>query len=118
MLPRKQNIATGLDCWLVLRFVLLLVFAFEFNSSKDSNINLLAILVGTGAVQMWAWVSGGVYKNWCLDTLEGSFALNLIILVGATSYVNHTKGNQLAVGYTSVSIAFATFIGILHQLCW
>ena len=62
---------------------------------------------------MWAWVSGGVYKNWCLDVLEGSFALNLIILVGATSYVNHTKGNQLAVGYTSVSIAFATFIGIL-----
>ena len=22
----------------------------------------------------------GVYKNWCLDALEGSFVLNLIIL--------------------------------------
>ena len=48
-----------------------------------------------------------------IDTLEGSFALNLIILFGATSYVDHSSRNQLAVGYTSVSMAFATFIGIL-----
>ena len=97
---------------LVLRFVLLLVFAF--NIQQDSSVNLLAILVGTGMLQLWAWVSGGVYKNWCLDALEGSFALNLIILVGATSYVDdHSQGNQLAVGYTSASIALATFIGIL-----
>ena len=55
----------------------------------------------------------GVYKNWCLDALEGSFTLNLIILVGATHYVNHSGGNQLAVGCTSVIIALTTFIGIL-----
>ena len=96
---------------LVLRFVLLLVFAF--NIQQDPSVNLLAILVGTGMVQLWAWISGGVYKNWCLDALEGSFALNLIIVAAATSYVDHSQGNQLAVGYTSVSIALATFIGIL-----
>ena len=96
---------------LVLRFVLLLLFAF--NIQQDPNINLLAILVGTGMLQLWAWVSGGIYKNWCLDALEGSFALNLIILAAATFYVNHSVGNQFAVGYTSVSIALATFIGIL-----
>ena len=96
---------------LVLRFVLLLVFAF--NSEEDPSINLLAILVANGFVVAWAWVSGGVYRNWCLDALECSFALNLITLVGATSYVNHSHGNQLAVGYTSVSIAFATFVCIL-----
>ena len=62
---------------------------------------------------MWAWASGGVYKNWCLDVLEGSFALNLIILAAATFYVNDSQGSQLTVGHTSVSIAFATFIGIL-----
>ena len=100
---------------LVLRFVLLLVFAFQFNPQQDrASINLLAILVGTGILVVWAWVSGGgVYKNWCLDALEGSFVLNLIILVGATYYVKLSGGNQLAVGCTSVSIAFATFIGIL-----
>ena len=98
---------------LVFRFILLLVFAFEFNSREDTSINLLAILVVTGVLHFWAWISGGVYKNWCLNALEGSFALNLMILVGATSYVNHSGGNQLAVGYTSVSIALGTFIGIL-----
>ena len=67
---------------------------------------------------VWAWVSGGVYKNWCLDALEGSFALNLIMLGVATYHIKFSGGDQLAVGYTSVSIAFATFIAILvyHML--
>ena len=94
---------------LVFRFVLLLVFAL--NPQEDLSINLLAILVGTGLLHFW--VNGGVYRNWCLNALEGSFALNLIILVGATYHVNLSGGNQLAVRYTSVSIAFITFIGIL-----
>ena len=96
---------------LLLRFVLLLVFAL--NPQQDPSVNLLAILVGTGLLVAWAWVSGGVYRNWCLDALECSFALNLIILIGATFYVNHLGRNQLTVGYTSVTIALATFIGIL-----
>ena len=57
--------------------------------------------------------SGGVNKNWYLDILEGSFVSNLIILVGNTYHVSHSEGNQLAVGFTFVSIALANFIGIL-----
>ena len=60
---------------LVFRFALLLVIAV--NPQQDPNSNLLAILVGAGILQLWAWISGGVYKNWCLDALEGSFTLNL-----------------------------------------
>ena len=96
---------------LVLRFVLLLVFAL--NPQQDTNINLLTILLGAGILQLWAWASGGVYKNWCLDALEGSFSLNLIMLVGTTYYVKFSEGSQLAVGYTSFSIALVTFIAIL-----
>ena len=91
---------------LVLRFVLLFAFAFQFNPQHDRAsyfIDLLVIIMATGILVVWAWMTGGVYKNWCLDALEGSFALNLIILVGATFYVKHT-GNQLAVGTTSISI--------------
>ena len=98
---------------LVLRFVLLLVFAFEFNPQQDTSINLLAIQVGAGMLHLWAWISGGVYRMRFLDALEGSFALNLIILSATTYHINLSKGNQLIVGYTSISIAFATFIGIL-----
>ena len=100
---------------LVLRFALLLVLAF--NPQQDPSVNLLSILVGTGMLIVWAWVSGGVYRNWCLDALEGSFALNLIVLAAATYHIKlSTVGNQssqLAVGYTSVSIALATFVSIL-----
>ena len=96
---------------LVVRFVLLLVFAL--NPQQDPSVNLLATQVATGLLIVWAWISGGVYRNWCLDALEGSFALNVIVLVGATYHVNCSGGNQLAVGYTSVSIALVTFVCIL-----
>jgi len=97
---------------LVLRFVLLLVFAL--NPQQDPSVNLLAILVGTGMLLAWAWINGGVYRSWCLDALESSFALNLIILVGATYHVYRSEaGDQIAVWYTSVSIALITFIAIL-----
>ena len=104
---------------LVLRFVYLLVFAL--NPQQDPSINLLAILVTVGFLVAWAWVSGGVYENRYLDALECSFALNLIILVGGTCYVelaeentsSQRAENQIAVGHSSVSIAFATFLGIL-----
>ena len=95
---------------LVLCFLLLLVFALN---QQDPSINLLAILVGAGVLQLWAWVSGGVYKNWCLDALEGSFVLNMIVLSVATYHVQLLGGDQLAVSYTSVSIVLATLIGIL-----
>ena len=96
---------------LVLRFFLLLVFAL--NPQQHSNANLLVILVGAGILQLWAWVSGWVFRNWCLDVLEGSFVLNLITLAAATFFVKLSQGNQLALGYTSISIALATFMGIL-----
>ena len=77
---------------LVLRVVLFFVFAFEFNPQQDkSSINLLAILVGIGILQMLAWVSGGLYRSWCLDATEGSFALNLVILSAATMYIYHVR---------------------------
>ena len=99
---------------LMLRLILLLVCGFQSNFQQDgASINLSTILMATGVLVVWAWASGGVYRNWGLDVLEGSFALNLIILAATTYYVKHSGGNQCAVGYTSVSIAVATFIGIL-----
>ena len=96
---------------LVLRFVLLLLFAF--NRQCGISINLLAILLGAGILQLWAWVSGGVYKSWYLDALEGSFVLNLMALGVATYHVQLSGGDQLAVGYTSVSVTVTTCFGIL-----
>ena len=86
---------------------------FALNSQQDPSINLLAILAVAGILQLWAWISGGVYTKWYLDALEGSFVLNLTILASATYYVKLSGGDQLAAGRTSVSLALLTFIGIL-----
>ena len=66
MLPTKQNIVIGLDC--CLSFVLL----FFMHALVDPSKLLLVILLGAGIIQLWALVSGAVYKHWCLDALEGS----------------------------------------------
>ena len=95
----------------MLHFALLLVFAFNFQ--EDPSVNLLVILLGAGILQVWAWMSGGVYTDCRLDALEGLFSLNLIVLVGVTLYnVNHSKEN-MAAWYTSVTVTFVAFIGIL-----
>ena len=99
---------------LVLRFVLLLVLALNFQ--EDPKTNLVTILIEVGNLFLWLWISGGVYTNRYVNVLEGSFALNLIVLTTVTYCVNLFGGNQLiaeCTWTTSVLVAFATFIGIL-----
>ena len=103
---------TSLLAWTAACASLCTSFSVCFESSAR-RINLLAILLGAGILQLWAWLNGGVYKSSCLDAFESLFTLNLIMLAAATYYVELSKGNQLAVGYTSVIIALGTFIAIL-----
>ena len=99
---------------LVTRFVLFLVSAF--NVDGDTRINFLAVAVCLfGLSHMFCWFR--VYKAWYLNALEASFIINALLLhnmaVG-TFYVEVTSGgNQKALTYTSVSVAFATFCGIV-----
>ena len=104
----------------LLLIVRLILLGVTFNQ-QDPKINLLAILLGALILQMWALVSGGVYKNWCLNALEGSFVLNMIILCVANYYYAFTRifftPNYYNTGHISVLIAFATFIGIfVHHI--
>ena len=96
---------------LLLRCALFLVFAF--NISADSSINLLIISSATSGTIGWFTLSGVIYKSWYLNALEVSFILNLGILASATYHVNQSDGSQAAVAYTSVGIAFLTFVGIV-----
>ena len=105
----KHRYWTGL--LLFLRCVLFLVFAF--NISGDDSVNLLVISSATFGIFAWFALSGAAYKNWYLNALELSFILNLGILAVATYHVNHSGGSQVAVSYTSVGIAFLTFVGII-----
>ena len=106
----KHRYWTGL--MLLVRCVLFLLFAL--NSLGDPSINLLAIGSVTAVLPIvYALLGNRVYKNWYLNTLELSFIVNLCILALATLYIRSTGGNQNAVTFTSVSVAFATFVGIV-----
>ena len=101
---------------LLLRFHLFLISAFPFNALIDPSVNLLAIASATSALLTLLVILGNrVYRNWCLSLLEISFLLNLTILAVATLYVRPSggEGNQNAATFTSVGIAFMTFIGIV-----
>ena len=105
----KHRYWTGL--LLFVRCALFLVFAF--NISGNDSVNLLVISSTTSGIFIWFALSGKVYKSRYLNALELSFILNLGILAAATHHVNQSGGSQGAVTYTSVGIAFLTFVGIV-----
>ena len=105
----KHRYWTGL--LLLVRCALFLVFAF--NISGNDSVNLLVICSATFGIIVGFALSGMVYKSWCLNALELSFILNLGMLAVTTIYVKVSGGSQAAVAYTSVGIAFLTFVGIV-----
>ena len=106
----KHRYWTGL--MLLVRCALFLLFAF--NALGDPSINLLAIgCVTVILLIVYAQLGNRIYKTWYLNTLELSFIVNLCILALATLYIRSTGGNQSAVTFTSISVGFATFIGIV-----
>ena len=105
----KHRYWTGL--LLFIRCALFLVFAF--NISGNDSVNLLVICSTTSGIFIWFALSGMVYKSWYLNALELSFILNLGILAVATHHMKLCDESQGAVTYTSVGIAFLTFVGIV-----
>ena len=105
----KQQYWTGL--LLLIRCALFLVFAF--NISGNNSVNLLVVSSTAFGIFIWFALSGMVYKCWWLNVLELSFILNLSLLAVATYHVKLSGGSQAAVAYTSVGIAFLTFVGIV-----
>ena len=107
---------------LVIRSIMFLTLGFNPNS--DPSITLLIIILTVLVIYSWAWVAGGVYKNWWLEILESSFILNLGIMAAATYKLQLENcedrldvslklgGRNLAPAYVSLSIAFVTTIGI------
>ena len=93
---------------LVVRVVLFLVFSV--NVFGDPAINLLTIIVTTFCILFFSINFGGIYKTSILNFIEYSFFLNLGILSSATLFTTLTDRDQTAVVYTSVDIAFATFM--------
>ena len=104
----KHRYWTGL--MLLVRFCLFLVSAM--NTSGNPNIDLLVIAFASVPILLIV-LGARIYKTWYLILLEITFILNLAIFAVASYITVVTNGNQNAVTFTSVSIAFATFTGIV-----
>ena len=92
---------------------ILLILIFALNTHGSPNSNLLAISLTVLSLFMHSILVGSIYKTWYLNVIEYSFFLNLGVLSSATLYTAVTEQDQLAVAYTSVSIAFILFIIIV-----
>ena len=95
---------------LLVRAALFLIFSV--NVFGDPAINLLTVVATVLFLFFKIIISKGVYKVHYLNILEYTFILNLGTLSAASLYTRLTDGNQSALTYTSVSIAFVTFGGV------
>ncbi len=99
---------------LLLRFVLFVISAvIDVNSPRDPSINFLVLGITSIGLMVLVWNTGSMYRKWYNNALQSSFILNLTILALASYQVKVEGGNQAAVVYTSLSIAFMTFLGII-----
>ncbi len=111
--PYKNRYRYWTGLLLIVRFVLFIISAVvDINSPRDPSINLLVLGITCTILTIWVWNTGGIYWNRYNNALESSFILNLAVLALASYQVRVEGGNQAAVIYTSVSIAFVTFLGI------
>ena len=109
--PYKDSHRYWTGLLLLVRIVLFLIFSM--NTQGNADINVLTISLTVLSLFVYLAVTGGVYKTWSLNIIEYSFFLNLGVLASATFYTTVTMRSQIAVAYTSVSMAFAAFIIIV-----
>ena len=108
--PYKKETRYWTGLVLLVRCVLFLIFAVNSLQVGDNHFDLLFTTTVTACLGTLAWIQNGVYKKVYNNILEASFILNLCIFSAATFHVKETGGNQAALAYTSVGIAFAKLV--------
>ena len=102
----KHRYWTGL--LLLVRIILLIIFStFQ---SRDSSVNLVAIVVSTLVLTGLSILAGGVYENFLHNLLEAFFLYSLGITSAAVLY---DKRNTKVAVFISTSMAFITFVFII-----
>ena len=109
--PYKKETRYWIGITPIVRCVLFLIFAF--NALGNASVNLLTITSVMAGLAVLAWIHNRLYEKLYNDILEASFIFNLCIFAAATYHVKEAGGSQAGLAYTSVGIAFATFVYIV-----
>ena len=97
---------------LLLRVFLYLVASM--NVSGEPSINTLAVSITMcGLLLLICFLKKSIYKNSLINCIELSCYFHIIVLAIAKYHVLKTKHGDTALAYTSVSISFAIFLGVL-----
>ena len=96
---------------LIMRFILLLLFAIT--STAMPRINLLAIAFTGVGLLLHCAIREMPYKTTWLSILEMSFILNLTLLANFKLYIQSNKTADIATTYTSIGIVFIQFLAIV-----
>lgn len=108
--PYKKKTRYWPGFLLFVRTALFLTFLLD-----NVNFNYIALEVSSvfTAIAIIAWLSNRLYEKLYVDIIEATFILNICILTSATFHVKTTQGNQAAVTYLSIGVAFLEFMGII-----
>ncbi len=112
--PYKDKYRFWAGFLFLVRIILFITFAV--NSLGDTSLNLLFVSIVVMLLLGFKLIASGIYKNWLLDTLEASFFLNLGMLSVSSLYIQTVSSEGVSrdvVSSISLSVTYATFIGIL-----
>lgn len=106
-------------CWtgflLFVRCGLFLTFTFNGLSPNagGTSTSLLAVSAVFAGLSVLAWLNGRIYNALYADILEAVNMLNISIFAAATYHVKMVGGDQAALAYVSIFVAFALFLGVV-----
>ena len=106
-------------------FLIFIRTSFSITYSILKNTEYIAILVIIPSVLTWIalipWLQQKIYFKKCANILEGTFILNIIVLIILSLATNTTKEeskNRQSQLYTSIGIAFIECLTILAFHFW
>ena len=116
--PLKDKHRYWVGSLLLARCSLLLVFYIY--TANGSGVAFFSIAFAVLIILVFLAATGSVYRSYYLTILELSYILNLGMLAIGTLYVWYinNSGNQEALVFTSVSIAFLQFVvTVIYHAC-
>ena len=101
---------------LLVRVVLLVLFAAT--SALLPKFNILTLVLVAAALLGYIAIIGPLYKLRYVSVIENMFLVNIIVVAGATLYMEMTGLSNSVVIYTSIAIVFVKFVLIVIYHIW